>query len=168
MRTGIVWLWLALAACAPPPTAPTRMTPQIVADHGAHVFAADRHRVFEATTGALKALGYDIAFSDETAGVIKTSPRSVGQTSHTETLMGGSTTTTASYQRSYVVQLTVERGQTRVEATPRMFADGAEISQQPVWTIGVENNAWYQLFAEIGSNLGAASSVSTAPATESP
>lgn len=149
----------ALVGCAPGYTASVVMTPRIVAERGTHTFAADRHRVFVATEGALKVLGYEVAFSDETVGVIKTAPHTIVTAGTTEPTVPGfaATTTTATiYARSYAIQLVDDQGQTRVEATPRMFAGGNDISQRDIWNLGVENNAWYQLFNEIGSNLGTA------------
>ena len=139
------------------------MTPQIVSARGTHSFAADRAKVYGATVGALKALGYDIAYTDEAAGVIKTAPRRVRAEAYSEGSTIGPRSSSSSvmvtYTRAYAIQLTDDHGQTRVEATPRLFQNGTDISERNVWDLNTpsgEYQLWYQLFREIGSNLGAA------------
>lgn len=134
------------------------MTTQVVAERGVQTYSADLHRVFLATVGALKTLGYGIAFADEAAGIIKTSPKVVSSGAHSErgraVMSPGVDTTYESCSKLYAVQLSDVNGQTRVELTPRLFHNNEDISAQPIWQLNIESNAWRQMFLEIGSNLG--------------
>jgi hypothetical protein len=163
-----------VGGCADPYTHSARMTPELIAARGTYTFSAARSRVFPATVAALKVLGYEIAFSDEPAGVIKTAPRSARSVAHTkESALGPSETNTelVAYTRSYAIQISDNHGQTRVEATPRLFQNGSDISWRNTWDLAGadgENQRWYQLFREIGSNLGTMSAPATPPAEPAP
>ena len=171
--TRVMKLLLVLAlvgGCADP--YPNRtgvaMTPELIATRGTHSFAGERGKVFAATVGALKVLGYEVVVSDEATGVIKTAPTRASSVEHTESEAmrpNASNSTLVTYTRSYAIQLTDDHGQTRVEATPRLFKNGSEISGGRSWdTSGAdgENQRWYQLFREIASNLNAAAPPTTA------
>jgi hypothetical protein len=154
-----ILLAIGLASCfsaaqPEPSQSGSNMTPATVTARGSHVFDGDRSKVYTATIGALRTLGYDIAFTDETSGVIKTTPRDVRTQAYANAYQAVSVT----YTRSYVIKLDPkDASSTRVEATPRLFENGADISQRPVWALDSpqgEYALWDQLFREIGSNLG--------------
>jgi hypothetical protein len=156
-------LTVAVAGCRPkpPPFVGGQMTPQLVADKGHHVFPAPRAKVFAATIGALKTLGYQVAFSDEASGVIKTAPKELRSEAYTAGTHGPITyrgqAVTVTYARSYALRLSEQGTSTAVEATPRVFANGNDISSNPVWVLDGptgEYLLWNQLFQEIASNLG--------------
>lgn len=67
-----------------------------------------------------------------------------------------STTQTMHATRSYALKLTESSGRTRVTATPRVFINGQNVSDRPVWSLrGPQGEPvmWKQLFDEIQSNL---------------
>ncbi len=147
MRLAAPLLAVVVYACSGLLYAGVQMPPDAIGQRGTRVFAGDRGRVFRATIGALQALGYEIAFSDEAAGIIKTMPKN----------LHASTTQTLVYTRSYAVRLTPQPQSVVVEATPKVFQNGADISDKPVWDLGGsmgEYVLWDQLFGEIRSNLG--------------
>lgn len=151
----------AAGCVGPSQPAGARMNLQIVAGRGTRTFPVERSKVFAASVGALKILGYQIAFADEGAGVIKTAPKTV----HTEAYTAGGQSSYSYhgqavlvvYDRSYALRLMDQQGSTIVEAAPRVYVNGKDVSSDPIWVLDGpqgEYALWDQLFQEIASNLG--------------
>ena len=162
IRLGLVAAAVFFAACGRP-TVPVgaNMTVQLVESKGKHRFNADKTKVFNAAKGALATLGYQLAFSDADAGVIKTAPKelqTVGASAGTHsTYSHQSTVIFMTASRSYALTLKSDDTGTNVVATPKVFINGQDISSQPQWLLegpAGEYKLWDQLFAEIASNLG--------------
>lgn len=152
-----------------PPSAPAAprsntMTSAIVDEEGTKTFDASPERVFAATQGALRTLGYAIAFADPTVGTIKTEPKVTLTTQNERGSVGTGgafgaryqgVTNVTTYAHAYAVTVTATPAGVRVRAAPRTFVNGEDASGYPVWELGTERTRWAQLFREIGSNLGA-------------
>lgn len=169
---GVVLLSGALLAgcgASPPPVVVASMTPQLIASKGMHTFAADEAHTFDAAEGALKTLGYEIAFSNKEEGILKTKPKALRTEASSQTSSEGfaahglysgesnTSTSTVTFARAYALKLTEHDGTTVIEAIPKVFANGNDISSQEVWELDGavgEYALWNQLFSEIASNLG--------------
>lgn len=189
MRFGIVCIALVMAGCAasneePPPSDPTKppgyvppsppstapkttnqttMTSEIVNQDGSHAFRGSAEEVFAATQGALRTLGYAIAFADPKGGIIKTEPKHTLATQTEHGSVGGGfggfgrsydgRSSTTTYSHGYAVTLTDSADGVRVRAAPRIFINGEDASGLQVWDLTVERGRWAKLFQEIQSNL---------------
>lgn len=141
--------FLSMASCGPP-TAP--MTANEIATRGTRSFESSRERVFAATVGALKTLGYEIAVSDAGAGIVKTAPKNLGAIATGG--LGYAALTV--YAHAYAVRVSESNGLTVIEATPRIFQNSIDVSTGP-WVLegpGGQYSEWDKLFQEVASNLG--------------
>src|ERR1041384_6821290 len=102
---------MPVIACVPPnPVRGAPVTAQDVASQGTRSFKASRAKVFAAAEGALKVLGYSVAFSDAEAGLLKTQPKQMTATA-SSTGYGGnswavSNSTLTVYTHSYALKIT--------------------------------------------------------------
>jgi hypothetical protein len=161
LRTFLLALLAVTApslACGPRGAA---MTPELIDTAGAHTFDAPLAATFEATIGALKTLGYEIAVANPEKGSIKTGRKYLRSHGQASTVGGpyGATSTVAvtDASRQYYITLSAEGdARTRVVAAPKVFMGNNDISNQEVWALegpNGEHELWKQLFAEIQSNL---------------
>lgn len=152
-----------LASCGSrPPRAP--LTAQVIADHGTHRFRADRARVIAALEGALRTFGYEVAFSDPEAGVVKTAPKNIAAVASGS--YGYAALITVSH--AYAIRVYSSDGGTTVEATPRLYRNGTDVSNGP-WVFegpGGQYEEWNKLFAEVASNLGEIAPAAAPPAAK--
>jgi hypothetical protein len=128
------------------------LTPQEVQAHGVVVVRAAPERVFKASLGALKALGYEIAEESAEKGLIVTKRRSVPGIAE-----GSAEGAGHDYFRQYTIEIRGGGGGTsRVKATPAIFDSGDDISARKVWDLESpvgERELWKQLFAKIEQML---------------
>ncbi len=128
------------------------MTAAEIGSNGSHRFDANMAETFAATAGALQVLGYEIAFTNEEKGKIKTSRKFVR--AHAQ---GGAYSAQAvEVSRQYYIDLKADGGGTVVTATPKIFIGERDVSDDRVWVLegeSGERTLWKQLFSEIQSNL---------------
>ncbi len=143
------------------------MSSELVDREGLRVLPASRSSVFAATAGALRVLGYSIAFADQASTVLKTEPMStLTIASFSGSLEGQhdyrASARTNAYARSYSITFFDAPSGTLVRAAPRMYINGQDVSASPVWQLDGadgERAQWERLFREIASNLQPAPTV---------
>jgi hypothetical protein len=128
------------------------MTATEVSTYGTTVIDGTPDQVYQATLGALRAEGYQIATERPDRGLIITDRRDIRTDAHYST--GGSYAMTSVYTRQYTMELTTEgEGHVRVVATPALFQNGIDISSRSVWDLtddtAGERVLWNRLFARI-------------------
>jgi hypothetical protein len=128
------------------------MTDTEIAAYGTKEFAAPMPKVFDATVGALKAQGYEIAVKDVEKGTIMTARKIIRSVA-----VGSQYSATAvDITRQYTVRLHNKHGATEVVAYPRVFNGEADISARPVWELEGpvgERALWDGLFRQIAELL---------------
>lgn len=184
MKVRHLFVAVLLGACAHEPTAMTPVAtpapptppPPIVApplgaaggasfesavSHlGTREFAAAYADVVEATIGALRSQGYEIAAQNARTGLIRTERRVVSRYEQAQLQPGGwgSAPTAVGYtvviSRQYSVTIQPrDAGHTVVVARPRLFTGDAEVTPTNLDGPGGEREAWDRLFHEIAELL---------------
>jgi len=125
------------------------MTPAEIHDHGTHSFDAPVDKVFQATVGALKVEGYEVAIANEEKGTIKTDRKLVRADA-----VGAQSA--VAVQRQYIISVKADGNKTIVEAVPRIFRGEADLSDGAVWAMkgdAGEYALWNNLFKDIQDAL---------------
>lgn len=158
---------LSAVACF---TSYTTLTPAQLKERGTGTYTnVTVERGVEAVASALTTLGYKVTVKDVQAGIVKTAPREI-MVSSTATATRGvgfnDRTVTAQAETTkdelaWRVTVRAEGTGVRIEAEPRGFRNGSEISdQQGMWTAEIMDPKFRDISRELSDVLGA-----KAPAT---
>jgi hypothetical protein len=152
MRLALA-LCLFASACAetaadtrpqgPPP--PVQLTRDMVLKDGMGRYGAPPRVVYQATMQALQTLGYQIESEDIRSGIIMTK----------QTPLVAANGQATPYMRQYMVRVLVDQQEQKTELTfvPKMFINGQDASNQPIWDLATEKKLWADLFQQIQNIL---------------
>lgn len=131
------------------------MTPEAIATHGTHTFAASAKDTFAATAGALQTLGYALTVTNEEKGIIKTDRKHLRAQAQYNN--ANNSATAVGVSRQYYVRVqSIDEKTTTVVAEPKVFIGERDVSGDQVWAFEGpegEHELWGRLFAEIQSNM---------------
>jgi hypothetical protein len=152
--TVLIALLGILTSCV---TGASYLTKADIETFGTKEFNTPKSKVFDATSATLKTLGFEIAVSDKSKGQLVTKKQLVGTKTKGYVDSGGSVTanTNAGY-RQYDIKITEVNGKSRLVATPRIYVDATDVSDQEQWLLdgpGGEKAKWATLFQGVQSNL---------------
>ncbi len=152
--TALTAILCILTSCV---TGASYLTKADVEAFGSKEFNAPKSKVFDAATSTLKTLGFEIALSDKSKGQLVTKKQLVGTKTKGYVDSGGNVAanTNAGY-RQYDVKITEANGKSRLVATPRIYVDTTDVSDQEQWLLdgpGGEKAKWAALFQGVQSNL---------------
>ncbi len=153
-RIVLTALLVVLTSCV---TGASYLTKSDVEAFGSKEFNVPKAKVFDAASSTLKALGFEFAVSDKSKGQLVTKKQLVGTKTKGYVDSGGNVAanTNAGY-RQYDIRITEANGKSRLVATPRIYIDSTDVSDQEQWLLdgpGGEKAKWAELFQGIQNNL---------------
>jgi hypothetical protein len=132
------------------------LTPNDISAHGTVTFHADRAAVFDATRDVLHTMGFPDGVQRPEQGLLVTGRRQLGADTSAQAVGGGGAVGQAAViEDSYEIKVSEGAGGTTVVATPHLFRGGVDITNAQVWTPGVQEQEWNQLFNSIQQALPA-------------
>jgi hypothetical protein len=128
------------------------LTQQDIDQYGGATFNAQPEKAFAAAQGALKSMGYEIAFADASTGTIKTGRKMIRA-------VGSANQATGVYRQYTLILRSDSKEGTRITAVPRVFIGESDVSDGEVWAMEGpqgEKRLWSDLFRELSEILGPA------------
>ncbi len=135
------------------------MTPAELEQHESHPYAGQsKARVFEATSTALRSMGYEIVVRDAASGRLKTAPKLI----MVRAVSDGYNAMASSREIAWTVDVSDASGGTVVHAEPRGFAGGQSVDASHMDASFLESS-FDTLYSEIESNLPKAAATAAPP-----
>src|SRR5688500_7059900 len=146
LALGIFTLSAGISGCF---MRPKMMTPADFDAFGVRSYqGVSKESAIEASTSALKTLGFEVTVADRASGMVKTAPRYL-MTSSSATASGTHAVSTShGHELAWTIEIEGDAGSSKVRATPRAFMDGQQLpgDQIPIQAIKPKyDDLWREL-----------------------